>query len=577
MNKSKIFDLIKINKLEIKKNKKNLQAIANLSNLFLQLNKFKTSIFYLDELLKLDLKFYIAHYNKGNILLYLNKYKDAIECYENTLNINPQHINSYCNHGVALTKLKKFKEAIISFDKALKLNSQHVDSYCNKGTVLIFLNKFEEAIMCLDKAIELDPQHVDSYCNRGVAFNNLDNIDEAIKNFKKAIDLNPYHVGSYSNLGSALTRLNKLNESLTILNNAIKIDPTHVGSYCNRGNVYSRLFKFKEANRDYDKCIEIDKNYADAHWNKSIVNLLTKNYQKGFSLYEWRWKTKSLDSPALRNFSEKIWLGNFSIKNKKIFIHAEQGLGDTIQFCRYLELIKNEGAYVILEYPKPLKKLLSSLSCVDEFVENGNELNNFDCHCPLLSLPLAFKTNLETIPKKIPYLYVNNERINKWKNFLGNQDFKIGISWQSKGNFNSIEKSFPLIFFKNISKIPNIRLVSLQKNFGIEQLSSLPSDCKIQTLPADFDDGDNAFLDSAAILKCVDLFITCDSALGHLAGSLGTKTWLLLKHYPDWRWHLDDDFSPWYPNHRIFRQSIPGDWKGVFEQVEFFLKRVLAK
>jgi hypothetical protein len=323
----------------------------------------------------------------------------------------------------------------------------------------------------------------------------------------------------------------------------------------------------EEAISSYDKVIETKPDHADAHCNKSLSLLLAGNFGRGWEVHEWRWKRKETTLQR-RNFSQPLWLGAEDIAGKTMLLHAEQGLGDTIQFCRYAKLVKALGARVVLEVPQALLRLLSGLEGVDVLIEKGQALPAFDYHCPLLSLPLAFKTVIESIPNKIPYIHSNADKEDKWQERIGETGFKIAICWQGSTKGKEVGRSFPVSLFEGLATINGVRLISLQKNEGVEQLENLPIGMKVETLPDDFDGGENAFLDSAAVMKCVHLVITCDTALTHLAGALGVKTWLPLAYVPDWRWMLDRYDSPWYPNHRLFRQTTKGDWTSVFNEME---------
>jgi len=242
-------------------------------------------------------------------------------------------------------------------------------------------------------------------------------------------------------------------------------------------------------------------------------------------------------------------------------------LGDTIQFCRYVPLVKALGAKVILEVQRPLVNLLKGLGGFHQLIGRGDKLPEFDYQCPLLSLPLAFKTTIDSMPNQIPYIHSSIDNQNKWQEHIGDGGFKIAICWQgSTQNKIDAGRSFPVSLFEGISKISGVRLISLQKNEGVEQMKSLPAGMRIETLPEDFDNGDHAFLDSAAIMKCVDLVITSDTALTHLAGALGVKTWLFLPYTPDWRWLMDRDDSPWYPSLKLYRQESCGNWDFLLEK-----------
>jgi hypothetical protein len=301
------------------------------------------------------------------------------------------------------------------------------------------------------------------------------------------------------------------------------------------------------------------------------------NLKEGWGLYEWRFKSEAyLDTRG--EINGPTWTGKESLKNKTILIHSEQGLGDTIHFCRFISFIQEIGGEVIFQVQKPLINLLRNLKGVSQIIAKGSILPKYDFQCALMSLPLALKTTIETIPNRIPYIDFDAQLVGKWNNHLGQDGYKIAICWQgsTQGKVD-VGRSFPLRMFEGISRIKGVRLISLQKNEGVEQLDNLPLGMKVEQLPENFDNGPNAFLDSAAIMKCVDLVITCDTSLTHLAGALGVKAWLPLQFASDWRWMLERDDSPWYPNHRLFRQSELADWTGVFNQMECVLHDHLSR
>jgi len=253
---------------------------------------------------------------------------------------------------------------------------------------------------------------------------------------------------------------------------------------------------------------------------------------------------------------------------KTVLIHSEQGLGDTIQFCRYAKMVSDLGANVILEVQKPLVRLLKDLPGVSTSIAKGESLPEFDLHCPLLSLPLAFKTDLNSIPSEKSYLEAEAERVAYWKDRIKGDGLKIGIAWQgSYGTKVDVGRSFDLKLFKNIADLPNVQLISLQKGYGSEQLKNMPQGMQVMDLGEELD-ADGAFLDSAAVIINLDLVISSDTALAHLAGALGIKTWVALKYVPDWRWMLDRQDSPWYPSLKLYRQEKMDDWSTVFDQMQ---------
>ncbi len=306
--------------------------------------------------------------------------------------------------------------------------------------------------------------------------------------------------------------------------------------------------------------------YAEAYWNQSLCFLQIGRFEQGWGQYEWR---KKREKPiAARSYLQPLWLGEEDIAGKTLFIYWEQGLGDTIQFCRYAKLAEARGAKVVMSVQKPLHRLLTQLSPTIQIIGGKENPINFDYHSPLLSLPLAFATTSENIPAEIPYLYAEQERLDNWKQRLGDNGFKIGICWQGKKGKVDVGRSFPLKELFNIATIPDVRLISLQKNEGTEQLTNLPEGMKVETLGADFDSGPHGFLDTAAVMESLDLIITSDTSIAHLAGALGRPTWVALKQVPDWRWLLEGNNSSWYPTLRLFRQKIRGEWKPVFDEMQ---------
>jgi hypothetical protein len=290
-------------------------------------------------------------------------------------------------------------------------------------------------------------------------------------------------------------------------------------------------------------------------------------------LHEWR---KLKDEPVgHRQFAAPLWLGSEAVSGRRILIHWEQGLGDTVQFCRYVRLLEEAGAKVLFAPQQRLRRLMGSLSPTIELVDENDSTLAFDFHCPLLSLPLAFKTELTSVPGRTPYLGAEEGLVSRWRERIGNAGFKIGICWQGATSKIDAGRSFPVSAFEAIARLPGVRLISLHRGSGEAQLQSLPEGMKVETLGAEFDAGPDAFVDSAAVMKCCDLVITSDTAVAHLAGALAVPVWIALKQVPDWRWMLDRADSPWYPTARLFRQQVRDDWSAVFADIQTHLVELL--
>jgi hypothetical protein len=345
------------------------------------------------------------------------------------------------------------------------------------------------------------------------------------------------------------------------LDAALILKPDYVEAHYNRGNVLRDLTRLDEAKESFDRATAIDPIFAPAYRNKAFCALLQGDFAQGLPLYEWR---KRLNPPIeARFYPQPLWTGREDIQGKTVFTYVEQGLGDTIQFYRFVAPLLTRGARVVLSVQDGLLRLLEHATPRVELAGTNAVPASFDYHIPLTSLPLALGLTVESIPDPGPYLQADPSRTAQWADRMGKKGFKIGISWQG-ARAGVTSRSMPLAHFRGLSRIPGVRLISLQKGFGSEQLAG---QSWVEILEG-LDGGPNAFLDSAAAIANLDLVITLDSALAHLAGALGRPVWVALKHVPDWRWFLGRNDSPWYSSMRLFRQAREGDWAGVFAEME---------
>jgi tetratricopeptide (TPR) repeat protein len=516
-----------------------------------------------------------AFSNRGIIFKKLNRPNEALDSYNQALALKPDQAAVYFNRAIILNDLNRFEEALVSYDRAISLKPDYAEAYSNRGNSLKKINLFELALVSYDCALKLRPDFAEAHMNRGTVLSSLNRFEEALASYECAIRLNPVYVEAYSNRGLVLKELNRIEDALASYDRAIALNANYAEAYSNRGIALKECKQFDEALVNYDRAITLKADYAEAYWNKSLLKLLLGDYEQGWALYEWRRK-KDDTKNNYREYAQPLWMGEQSLTNKTVFIYSEQGLGDVIQFIRYIALVEQLGAKVILEVPKILMAIVSTLQGGFILVEPKKTLPDFDYHCPLMSLPLAFKTTMKTIPVQVPYLFPLEEKMNRWKKVIGDQDFKIGISWQgSAGKEGMIARSFPIQLLEDIAKIKGIRLISLQKNEGVDQLAGLPQGMRVERLPDDFDNEGDAFLDSIAIMKCLDLVITCDTSIAHLAGALNLQTWVALIYVPDFRWLLDKTDSPWYPKHRLFRQTTRNDWVTVFQDMAENLKKMV--
>jgi hypothetical protein len=370
-----------------------------------------------------------------------------------------------------------------------------------------------------------------------------------------------------------LQDLKRLEEALSSYDKAISLHEDYAEAYSNRGTVLEELKRLDEALSSYEKAISINKDYAEAYWNSSICYLLAGNFNEGWARYEWRWQSKSISKTAgIRKFSQPLWLGTEVLKDQTIFLYAEQGLGDTIQFSRYVSLVAGLGAKVVLEVQPSLVKLLSYLEGISQIISKGDKLPNFDYQCPLMSLPLAFKTELKTIPSVSKNISTDEKKVEKWQAILGEKTKpRVGIVWSGAVNHkNDLQRSLKLS--QLITHLPSdYEYLSLQKEISDVDKEVLIECCKIKHFGDDLKD----FTDTAALCELIDIVISVDTSVAHLAGTLGKNTWVLLPYSPDWRWLLDRNDSPWYSSVKLYRQEKINDWESALVNIESDLKKLL--
>ena len=449
-------------------------------------------------------------------------------------------------------------------DLAEQIYRQILSVDAKLGVIHLQRQQYQNAVDLISKAIAINPKLNPYHFNLGMALYELGKLEQAVASYQKALNLNPNDPATLSDLGVALHELGHCDEAMPHLLRAIELDPTFSSAYNNLGYVFQELDQSDQAISCYRKAIELNQDYADAHSNHGISMLLNGQFKDAWNEYEWRWQRSSKEQKPLPHFSRPQWQGERSLNGGNIYLWAEQGFGDSIQFIRYAPLVKAFGWNVVVAVQPKLKSLLKTIEGVT-VISLGEDPPPFDFHCPLLSLPKVFETNLDTIPAAIPYLQADPERTAAWQTRLPNNKTRIGISWQGNSKTKTdFGRSLPLHYFAPLAEMPGVQLISLQKNDGVEQLQKLPS---VLTLGPDFDNGPDAFLDTAAVMMTLDLIITSDTSIAHLAGALGRPVWVLLKAVPDWRWLRYRNDCPWYPTMRLFRQRIRGDWADVIEQV----------
>ena len=529
---------------------------------------------YLAEGVRIAPDFPPLYLSRGLALFELGRFAEAIADYDRMVAMDPQNMQAYANQGDALQALGQFEEALARYAQAISIAPDCAETYSNRGLALHEIKRFEEALESYDQAIAINPALSAACFNRGNACRELGRFEEALGDYGQARRLDAENAEACSNAGDVLQSLSGFVEALPLYERAITLRPDHAQAWSNRGVCLKALGLFDGALASLDAAINLSPDFAEAFWNKALTLLLLKRFDEGWALYEWRKKAREPEGSRLYN--RPVWLGREDLANKTLLVHAEQGLGDVIQFSRYLRLLNDVGAQVLFAPHDALRALMGNLDATFQIVNEESPTLAFDYHIPLMSLPLAFKINLSNMSLRAPYLHADANRVNWWRRKLGADGFRIGICWQGNAGAADLGRSFSARYFFDLSQIPGLRLISLQKGPGETQLLDLPKAMTVETLGADFDAGPDAFVDTAAVMMCCDLVITSDTAVAHLAGALGVKTWVALKHVPDWRWFREREDSPWYPTMRLFRQTSQGDWEGVFARIKAALVETLG-
>jgi tetratricopeptide (TPR) repeat protein len=528
-----------------------------------------------------------AHNNLGSALLALGALDKGTDCFRRAVELHPTFVEALYNWGNALAQQGKLTEAINAYQRAIEHNRGVPEIHRALGRALTAENRFEDAAYAYRNLASLRPSDAESQFELALALQTCDRLEEAVTVYRQALAIEPRMAGAQRNLGAALKSLNRLQEAEACFRRAVELNGADAEAHFNLGSGLAIQGKFEEAAAAYEQAVQLDPNHAEAQWNLGTLRMLHADFQRGWAGYEWRSKTRQL---PVKEYGAPRWNGE-PLEAKTVLVHAEQGLGDTIQFVRYLKAVKERVANVVFACPKPLVKLLSMGAGsavqrrtigVDQFVAEGDALPKFDFQVPLLSLPLVFGTRLETIPAEVPYVFSDEKLVGQWHEKLNEvRGFRVGVNWQGRQGIAFAERrDIPIEMFERLAGMPGVRLVSLQKETE-SKAESRRSKVEGEAKPAivelgKIDTEHGAFMDTAAIMMNLDLVITSDTSVAHLAGALGVPVWLALPFVPDWRWLLDRSDSPWYPTMRLFRQKQLGNWEGVFEEIEAALSERVA-
>jgi tetratricopeptide (TPR) repeat protein len=512
----------------------------------------------------------------GMIALQAGQPAAAVDLLSKALVGNPGAAGIYSNRAVALAALGRIGEAVADYDRAIALKPDFIEAHLNRANALSRLRQFEAALQGYDAVVELAPLNAEAYCRRGDCLQSLARADEALASYERAIELNGGHAAAHLGRGNLLNGLGRYEASAASYEAAVALNPANPVAHFNRGNLLRVLQQPDAAIASYDRAIALKPDFAIAQHNRAFCLLQKGELEAGFRAYEWRRKCPTFEDP--RYDLDRLWTGDQDLSGKSLFIFPELFLGDMIQFCRYALAAERRGARVTLAAPANMHALLRTLSPTIALIGEDAIPAAFDLQAPLMSLPAAFGTTLARLPVEAGYLHPEPQRLSKWKARIGEGGLRIGVVWQGSTLPYALplQRSYPLAALRDIAQVPGVRLISLQKHNGLDQLASLPAAMAVESLGGDFDPGPEAFVDTAAAMACCDLVIAMDTSAAHLAGALGVRTWVALPYIADWRWLIDRTDSPWYPSVRLFRQSVRGDWDDVFSRMRAALETELS-
>lgn len=541
-------------------------AHRHLGNSLRELHRLEEALASYGRAIALRADFKEAYVNRGMLYLTLRNAPAALADFERALALGADDAQVHTLRASALINLARAAEAIASCDAALAHDASFAAAHINRATACYMLGRHGEALESADRVIGRRPDDAEALGVRGAALHALRRLDEALESLDRAITLEADNAFAHNLRALCLLDLQRPNIALESAERAASLRPELADAHNTRGLALGELGRFDAAIESFDRAIALQPEVSQPYFNKGIRYLQAGDFERGWELYERR-------PAAVRTASEgrsaaPRWDGVSDIAGRTFLTYAEQGLGDTIQFSRYARLLAARGARVVLSVQDQLGALLRTLGSGIEVIGAAARPSDIDLECPLLSLPRAFRTRIDSIPASCPYLYSQIERVARWRARLEAGDRLIGIHWQGSTGRADAGRSFPLRYFASIARIPGVRLISLQKGPGSEQIAALAGDWRVQDLGPEFDPaGSESFLDAAAVMQSLDLVITSDTSMAHLAGALGRPTWVALKHRPDWRWLEGREDSPWYPTLRLFRQPAPGAWHPVFERM----------
>jgi tetratricopeptide (TPR) repeat protein len=543
-----------------------LEALINLANTLVRQSHPAEAIPLYRQAIYLRSDHAQAYNGMGYALEALGQLEEAGENYRRCLALQPGHLAALLNLANVFRKLGQRDDAIAVLQQALSIQRGHADAHNTLGVLLQDGGRLDEAVLHHRQAVQLDPRCVEAYTNLGNVLVKRDQWDEARACYQAALQLQPGHPDGCNGMGNVLrVREGKVEEAVLFYQQCLQRSPHHVPALVNLGIVRQVQERLEESAAHYRQALQVDPACGEAHLGLAQLALLQGDFAQGWSEYEWRWQTQDFPPHPHR---QPLWDGA-SLEGRVILLHAEQGLGDTLQFVRYVPLVKQRGGTVLFQCQPSLQRLLATVRGCDRLFVRGEPLPLCDVQAPLMSLPGILETTLDSIPAEVPYLFPAIELFAQWREELDvGEVLTIGLAWQGNPrNRQDRWRSLPLAQLVSLGQLEGVRLISLQQGSGSEQLSQVASQLTMDDLGGRMNAPEWDFLDTAAVVANLDLVITVDSAVAHLAGALGVPTWVLVPKPCDWRWLMGREDSPWYPGMRLFRQSERGQWTDVIDRL----------
>lgn len=553
----------------------NAETLNNLAVALRNLGNLEEAIRCYEEAVQIDPDYLQALDNLGSAYFERGRFDDAIVLHRQAIRLQPDYAPAHLNLANALRLTKNYNEAARHYEEALRLRPEFCEALVNLGITLVLQDKPDAAAAHFERALVVDPNNFRALNNLGNLMRRKGRAAEAVELYLRALDFHPHYPEALINLGIALRDLNRHAEAMQAYEEALRLKPDSAEALTNLGLLMQDCGKLDEAVMRYDEALRLKPDLNDAKWNKALALLALGEYEQGWNLHECGLGSHGKRGPM--PFVTRRWDGR-NLNGARLLIWSEQGLGDTLQFVRYAALCRDRGADVMVQCPEPLVRLLRNCPFINEVTPAARE-DEFDAHVPMMSLPRLFGARLDNIPADVPYIFVDDAAREKWAPKVSSPDFKAGLVWAGSPRTQHIDahlidrrRSLSLAQLAPLFDVPGIQFYNLQHGAPAAQIDRCGLRHRLIDLMPEVTD----FLDTAAIVEQLDLVITADTAVAHLAGALGKPVWVLSRFDPCWRWLQNREDNPWYPSARIFGQASPHDWGAAVEKLTASLRAVAA-